>query len=148
MRFEIDPEIVKVIAWCRIGGLRYRPVDDTAAHRAKALGLLAQDSTWRATEKGEGVLIVLGLLDGQPAPERACVKMLWARSSRYDRPQFVCSWAEGLGDAWPDEAARIRAESEAWFRDFGDGTDVWSFWTTTEHIDRPAVTEEAILDVV
>lgn len=139
--FTLDGDLVNAIGWCRIGGAHFlRPASSAAHLRAKALGLLARDNTWRATERGEGVLIALGLLDGAPAPERALVEMLWGCCERYEKPQFVCSWSESLSDAYPEDAKRVREKAEAWFRDFGDDCG-WTFWTTFEHIDRPAVPE-------
>lgn len=81
---SFDPEIVKAIHWCRLG--RVRPDDEGAFHRAKQLGLLAQDDVWRATERGEGVLIALGLLDGaRPRhPGRVCWRC--GRRARASRP--------------------------------------------------------------
>jgi hypothetical protein len=46
--------IIDALHWCRLG--RVRPKDDADFHRAKELGLLAQDPIWRTTPAGECVL--------------------------------------------------------------------------------------------
>lgn len=132
----LDPEIVKAIVWCRLGGVR--PTQDGAFGSAKALGLLAQDDVWRATERGEGVLVALGLLEGARAPGRESVICLWVRTNEHPSPQMIACWP-----AWFDEVAerarecRINAEAE--FESLaGESTGI-NFWTTTEWIDRAEV---------
>jgi hypothetical protein len=135
-RAHVDLDILKAIAWCRIGGRHFRPSSDAAFGRAKRLGLLAQDNVWRATPQGEGVLIAAGLLKGAAAPERVTIHVLWATSQRYPRPQFVAAWPDGLVECWRESYEEQRAEAERFFTDFGD--EEWEFWTTIEHLDAPA----------
>jgi hypothetical protein len=127
----LDPEIVKALHWCRIG--RVRPDDDSAFQRAKQMGLLAQDSCWRATERGEGVLIALGLIEGKPAPRRTFRTVLWAVTDRYP-PNFAGSWSEYEEETYGDDV-RERAEEE-WRINFPD--DPWQFFTTTEPVNVPS----------
>jgi hypothetical protein len=135
MDHVFDVEIVKAIHWCRLG--RVRPDDDYAFYRAKQLGLLAQDSIWRATAQGEGVLIALGLLEGKPTPRRTLITVLWAASDDFP-PQFVASWSGELNDMMTGEAARQREEAEEWFNVHSPIDQVhWRFWTTTQYIDVP-----------
>lgn len=140
--FVIDLDIVKAIAWCRIGGLLYRPASEDAFHRAKALGLLAQDNIWRATERGEGVLVALGLLEGKPAPRRTMTVLLWARSPNFSTPHFVTAWGESLDEIYHEEARILRGEGERRFADLARG-EVWTFWTTFAFIDLPEVLDVA-----
>lgn len=132
----LDAEIVKAIHWCRLG--RVRPDDDSAFVKAKELGLLAQDSVWRATERGEGVLIALGLLRGEPAPRRTSQVVLWAVSERYRTPQLVRLWS-----VWQDESGTLAAELDEVKEDFesyGDGGP-WRYFTTRAWLDIPTIPE-------
>lgn len=133
---QLDGEVVNAIAWCRIGGSRYRPAADDAFHRAKALGLLAQDDTWRATERGEGVLVALGLLEAKPAPRRTATVLLWARSPNFSTPHFVTAWSESLDNMCHEEARILRGEGEERFAARAPD-EAWTFWTTVVHIDLP-----------
>lgn len=136
---SIDGDLLKAIAWCRVGGRTLGwPADDRAYGRAESLGLLRHHPTWHATPQGEGVLIAAGLLAGAPAPEQSTVHVLWASCQRYRRPQFVAAWSDGLADSWPDLYESQRAEAEQFFRDFGDDAG-WTFWTTIEDLDAPEV---------
>lgn len=51
---EVTEGIIDALHWCRLG--RVRPEDENDFHRAKHLGLLAQDPVWRTTIAGEVVL--------------------------------------------------------------------------------------------
>jgi hypothetical protein len=135
----LSVDLVNAVAHCRIGG--QRPVNNAAFAEAKALGLLAQDDVWRATEQGEGMLIALGLLNGKPQPERALTVCLWAQCEPYKRPQFVTAWSDGLDDCYPESAGELRVAAEREFAAFGDETD-WEFWTTREHLDLPTAPEQ------
>lgn len=131
----IDEDVVRAVAWCRVGGVENRPVRESAFGDAKALGLLAQDPCWRATERGEGVLVAAGKLPGVPAPERLTVAVHWAVCERFPSPQLVATWTEW---AWENIDPTEIEEAEARFRDFDCEQD-WRFFTTIEHIDRPPV---------
>jgi hypothetical protein len=121
---QIDDDIVKAIIWCRLG--RVRPEKADSFERAKALGLLAQDGTWRATERGEGVLIAYGLLKGEPAPRRWDLVVLWvANDEDGAEPNMVASWST-------DQHENDGVELEAIAR---------RRWTTIEHLDLPIVPE-------
>jgi hypothetical protein len=51
-RAAAHPEgIIDALHWCRLG--RVRPKDEGDFHRAKSLGLLAQDPIWRVTPAGD-----------------------------------------------------------------------------------------------
>lgn len=135
---KFDPEIVQALAYCRLG--LARPERPSAFREAKALGLLAQDDIWRTTEQGDGVLVALGLLEGKPTPKRVLVTVLWAHDENTGRPaQFVAAWSESPDDCFPETAMLRRAREECDWRDFFDGEHSWSFWTTTEWIDRVEV---------
>jgi hypothetical protein len=139
---SVDSDLLKAIAWCRIGGMRFRPSTDRAFHRAKQLGLLAQDPCWRATARGEGVLIAARLLKGDPAPERAVIHVLWASSPRYTRPQFIRAWSDGFADMRAEQFEDQRAETEREWQDSADWAlagGPWEFWTTIEYLDAPEV---------
>lgn len=147
-RLEVEPDLAAAIAWCRLGGRALgRPGADDSYHRAKALGLLAQDDVWRATERGEGVLVALGLLRGQPAPERVTVHVLWATCATYPRPQFVAAWSDGLVDAWAESYRELREKAEREFEEWGDVRG-WTFWTTAEHLDVPMLPVDALAQLV
>lgn len=137
---ELDRDLVAALAWCRLGGQKLgRPADDAAFGRAKGLGLLAQDPVWRATARGEGVLIALGLLNGAPAPDLATVCVCWAASERFPGAQFVAAFPDGLADCWTETYKSQLADAQRWFADFGDVSvdGPWRFWTTVETIERP-----------
>lgn len=127
---RVDPDLIRALHWCRIGNVR--PIGGDAFHRAKQLGLLAQDSVWRATERGEGVLVALGILDGKPAPQRTTLIVLWGLATGFLTPNLVATWSE-----WEDEVGdgTVREDAEREFLTKVDGR--WTFWTTVEHIDIP-----------
>jgi hypothetical protein len=134
----VDADLVAAIAWCRLDGQALgRPKDDGAFGRALALGLLAQDPCWRATERGEGVLLAAGLLKGEREPEQKTIHVLWASCERYSLPQFVAAWSDGLVECWSETYQRQRAEAETFFRCFGDEDYGWTFWTTVEELATP-----------
>jgi hypothetical protein len=139
-REPIDEGVVRAVAWCRLGsGRTPRPwPTDEHFHQAEALGFLRHDPTWHATPEGEGVLIAAGLLDGSPAPELATIHVLWATCPRYPRPQFVAAWSDGLVECWVETYNEQREEAERFYRDFGDGDEGWTFWTTVEEMPLPA----------
>jgi hypothetical protein len=143
-RLELDRGLVAALAWCRLGSSRTpRPwPTDADFYRAEALGFLRHHPTWHATAEGEGVLIAAGLLSGKPAPEQITVHVLWATCERYRRPQFVAAWSDGLVDAWSETYRDQRAEAERQFAEWGDERD-WTFWTTVEHLDAPAIPERS-----
>lgn len=129
----LDIEIVKAIVWCRLGHVR--PTDNGAFERAKALGLLAQDNVWRATEKGEGVLVALGLLDGKPAPRRVEITYLWAREKdQYPTPTLAGAWPTAYEDHAPHIARAVRRDAEDAFARLVDPG--FTFWTTTGYVDQ------------
>lgn len=67
------------------------------------------------------------------ALEDVNLTVLWARSDRYKRSQFVAAWSDGYVESYSDAYREERDERIRWFRDFGDPSDgPWSFWTTTE----------------
>jgi hypothetical protein len=126
-------EILDAIHWCRLG--RVRPARDGAFHEAKRLGLLAQDSVWRATERGVGALIAAGRMPGAPAPEQITLAMHWAVCPNYPRPQLVRVWTEW---AWENVNPTEIEDVELDFRGYGD-PEPWEFFTTVERIDAPPV---------
>jgi len=83
-----------------------------------------------------------------PENERSVkqIAALWAfdKSGRYP-PQFVGAVSDGLWDAWPEEAERIREEAVSWFLDFGDDeVDRWEFETVFQSL--PERSHEALTD--
>lgn len=133
---KFDPQIVRALHWCRLG--RIRPDDDAAFHRAKQMGLLAQDPCWRATPQGEGVLVALGLLKGKPAPRRLTRWMRWAVNEQYTTPQLVASWSE-----WEEETGRASDLCRDAEDDFTcESGETWTFFTTVDQIDIPEVPGE------
>lgn len=136
----LSVDLVNAVAHCRIGG--QRPVNNAAFAEAKALGLLAQDDVWRATEQGEGMLIALGLLNGKPEPERTLTVCLWARRQPYSRPNFITAWSDGLEENWPDSAAEFRRIAERELESYAGLPGCWEFWTTREYLDLPAAPEQ------
>lgn len=134
----IERDLVAALAWCRLGGGALgRPEDETAFERAKALGLLAQDDVWRTTDRGDGVLVAAGLLDGSAAPERTAVRVLWARSRRYPKPQFVRAWSESFVEFDDGTYDDQRTEAERDYETYLEADGPWVFWTTVEHLDAP-----------
>lgn len=138
--YAIEPDIVAAIAYCRIG--RHRPVDDASFGKAKALGLLAQDPCWRATARGEGILVAAGLLKGEPAPEQITLAIRWAVCERYPRPQTVRVWTEW---AWEHVEQQEVEDADTEFCGYDDQVHGWRFFTTFEQLDAPEVREEATL---
>lgn len=132
---KFDPEIVKAIHWCRLG--RVRPDDPSAFHRAKEMGLLAQDPVWRATPQGEGVLVALGLLEGKPTPKESRVHVLWAVSAGFPRPQLVAAFSDGLVECFHGHYMDRRRDAEDDWRAFGDEGG-WTFFTTVADLAIPA----------
>lgn len=133
----IDPDIVRAIAWCRLGGPDSRPRHDRAFHEAEALGLLAHDPIWRATPQGEGVLIALGFLPPTWEPERRKLLVLWAREPREGAPaQFVRAWPESAPDVSHEGYVHEKALAEAEWR-LGTGVSSWLFFVTTEEVAAP-----------
>jgi hypothetical protein len=130
-------EILDAIHWCRLG--RVRPAREGAFIEAKRLGLLAQDSVWRATERGEGALIAAGRMPGAPAPRRMSLCVMWAVCEHYPTPQFVGAWAER---AWENKDAQDIEDIQDDFR-FCCDPEPWRFFTTWEHLDHPKVPEPA-----
>jgi hypothetical protein len=129
----VDGDLIQAVAYCRLG--RTRPVSDASFNQAKALGLLAQDPCWRATDRGEGVLVAAGLMKGSPAAERIVLAVRWAVCKRYSRPQLVKVWTEW---AYEHVGQDEIDEADQEFRAYGDETD-WKFWTAYTHVDVPRV---------
>lgn len=70
--------------------------------------------------------------------ERVYLRVLWAVSSRYKRPNLVAAFSEGLYDAMEEEYAAQVEEAKAWFLGFGHESDGdWTFWETTETLPLP-----------
>lgn len=139
----IDRDLVAALAWCRLGGKRLgRPKDERAFERAKALGLLAQDDVWRTTDRGDGVLIAVGLLAGEPATRRTTAHVLWAACGAFPTPQFVAAFADGLVDSMSEEYRDRRHEAEQWFLGFDVSVADWRFWTTVEELATPTEVPE------
>lgn len=138
----IDRDLVAAIAWCRLGGKRLgRPRDERAFERAKALGLLAQDDVWRTTDRGDGVLVAVGMLPGEPAPHPLRLHVLWATCGAFPTPQFVGAWPDGLVESMPETYEDRRREAEEWFRDFDPGITDWRFWTTVVGVSVPSAAD-------
>lgn len=68
------------------------------------------------------------------------IHVLWAVSARYQRPQFVAAWSDGLVESWHEWYEEKRAEAEEEFRSFGDESDgPWTFWATALDLELPKV---------
>lgn len=135
----LDEEIVRALAWCRLGSSAgFGHPENDGFRRAEQLGLLAHHPVWHATAQGEGVLIALGMLGPTYVPERTMVSILWAREPReHALAQFVAAWPEGLEDCYPDSfAAEVEKAKAAWREWPGDG-QAWVFWTSVEELARP-----------
>lgn len=65
---------------------------------------------------------------------RQHVNLLWGRSDRFPRPQFITAFNDGLVDAYHEEYCERRDEAIAWFLNLGDedGREGWTFWETVE----------------
>lgn len=60
---------------------------------------------------------------------------LWARSERYQEPQFVGAVSDSLHGYLREEADRLLDEAKHWWLDWDDGDDApWTFWTTFERL--------------
>ena len=128
-------EILDAIHWCRLG--RTRPAREGAFIEAKRRGLLAQDSVWRATERGEGALIAAGRMEGKPAPRRTVLRFMWAVCEHYPTPQFVRAWPEYEWDGLDHQAVEDAQDDFRWRCD----PEPWRFFTTWEYVDHPKVPE-------
>jgi hypothetical protein len=70
---------------------------------------------------------------GHDRRSRENVHLLWGRSDRFPRPQFIAGFNAGLVDAWAEEYSNRREEAIADFLDFcADDREGWTFWTTLE----------------
>lgn len=132
-------DVIRAVAYCRVGGPR--PDDDASFAEAKRLGLLAQDSVWRATERGMGALVAFGLVEGEPAPERLILHATWARhaasSPSAHWPQFVGAWSDGFVDACHEWYLSEKAAAEAHYRTMVDD-EVAEFFVTVIETPRPS----------
>lgn len=140
----IDVDLVNAIAWCHLGSSKTERPSEGGFRRAEQLGLLKHHPTWHATERGIGVLIAAGRMEGELAPETVTVHVRWARHS--DRfpgtglAQFIGAWPDGLVDMQPETYDEEREAAEAAYRDwFDDPCAVAEFFTTVERIPRPAL---------
>lgn len=134
---KLDPDLVRALAWCRIGGPKTRPHDEAAFYRAEGLGLLAHDPIWRATPQGEGVLIALGLLKPTWEPQRTRITVLWAREPLVGAlAQFISAWPEGFRDCWPETFAEGVEKAQASWREWPGEGKRWIFWTAEVEIPR------------
>jgi hypothetical protein len=129
-------DVARAVAWCRLGSSQAdRPTTDEAFHEAKRLGLLAQDPIWRATAKGEGLLIALGRLDPAPACERLALHVMWARVPGFERSQFVAAFDSSLVEYLPSQYELQLAVAKQWVLDeFPPAT----FFETVASIDVPS----------
>lgn len=66
---------------------------------------------------------------------RLCV--VWARCTRFRRPQFVGAFGAGLVEGRTDVYAARRAELEAWFRALEDHDPTIEFFDTAESVILP-----------
>lgn len=126
----IDPDVLRAVAYCRLGGPR--PASDASFHEAKAIGLLDKTPCWGATERGVGALVAAGLMHGEPAPRYSDVVVLWAVSERYPHPQFVGAWHECQWEHLDHD------EVEQEFRNYG-AEQGWRFFSTHSQLPLPAV---------
>jgi hypothetical protein len=149
---RVDPGVLAALVWCGLGSgsKHYRPpwagVGSASSRRedreqgfqaAVRLGLLSHHGTWDITERGLGVLVAHGMLDGKPAPELVTVLVTWGVSDFAcgGTPQFVCALSDGLVDCWPQEAARVREREIAWFESWDPGVP-FRYFDTVEGFPR------------
>jgi hypothetical protein len=134
----VDPDVVRAVAWCRLGGPKNRPERDESFYEAERLGLLRHDPIWRATEAGEGVLLAFGLLGGKPAPELAKVTMLWCRKAHVDAPaNLVRGWDEAYAECYPDSFGHEVKVAKDDYRQWFDDGEQLLFWTSVVEVERP-----------
>lgn len=81
-----------------------------------------------------------------PLPRRSkAIHALWGRSDRYQTPNFIAAWPDGIVDAWHEWYLELRETAIRDFLDFGDESDgPWTFWMTVECIPEPAAVGEPI----
>lgn len=137
----IDVDLVNAIAWCHLGSGRTERPSEGGFRRAEQLGLLKHHPTWHATERGIGVLVAAGRMEGELAPETVALHVRWARHRSLGAgAQFVGAWPDGLVDMWPETYDEKREAAEAYYRDwFDDQSEVAEFFTTVERVPRPTL---------
>jgi hypothetical protein len=144
---ETRDDILAAVAYCHLGSSQAkRPFADTSFREALALGLLAHDPIWRATERGIGALIAAGLMEGEATPDKVTLHILWARHGEEDVcasfPQFVAAYPDGLVDAWHEHYLAERKKAEEEYIDMvGDNGRVAEFFITVIETPRPALQE-------
>lgn len=85
--------------------------------------------------------------DGRTVPLscQSTIHVLWAQSERYQTPNVITAWPDGLVDAWHEWYLELREKAIQDFLDFGDESDgPWAFWMTVEYVNQPAEVHEPI----
>lgn len=68
------------------------------------------------------------------------IKVLWARSARYQYDNLVGAWADSLAESLPEEFDARVEEAKEWFLGLGDESDgPWEFWISDETVTSTPV---------
>lgn len=129
--------VIEALIHC---GLRSSWVAGPADFReAERLGLLKHHPCWHVTERGKGVLIALGEMKGEPAPETTRTHILWAVKPDLPYPNVVAAFTDGFVEHFPDSYTRIREEMEENYRAWFPQEEEFDFFTTVVEIALPEV---------